>query len=143
MVKEISRSGNRLYVCDTVKELPSIKDLILFTEECQTFVDSVTINPKDVNAELYSHFSEETYRIFIYAFAYKLGELRISNAYHKQFEANARRVQRLCKKRNITLSDVESKAIDSCANFSILPLLFNSKVSFSKRLCSELKELYL
>lgn len=143
MIQEISRSGNRLYVCDTVKELPSIKELILFTEECQTFIDSVTINPKDVNAELYSHFSEETYHIFIYAFAYKLGELRVSNAYHKQFETNARRVQRLCKKRNITLSNVENKIIDSCVNFSTLPLLFNNQVSFSKRLCSELKENYL
>ena len=98
MIKEISRSGNRLYVCDTVEELPSIKDLILFPKECQTFIDSVTINPKDVNATLYSHFSKETYHIFIYAFAYKLGELRVSNAYHMQFEANARRVQRLCNK---------------------------------------------
>ena len=102
-MKQVSRSGNKVFICETTDVLPCIRDLIKFPEEYSLFINSATINPKDVNAELYAQFNKDTYRTFIYAFAVQLGQTRSTNSCVHQIEMNARRIARLCKKREINL----------------------------------------
>ena len=142
-MKEISKSGNRIYIFESIDVIPNITELINFPDQCKVFIDSVTLNPKNVNAQLYSQFSEETYHVFIYAFAFKLRELRPTSCLSKPFEMNARRVERLCRKRNIALSIVETKVIDYCTSFSLSRPYFKAQVSFSEQICTELRESYL
>lgn len=142
-MQEILKSGNRMYTFETVEELPSIEELLLSTDDCKIFIDSVTLNPKDVNAQLYSQFTEETYRLFIYAFAYNIGQRRSTSSIFEQFEMNARRVKRLCEKRKIVLSDTETRVIDFCINFFLSRITFKDQICLSESLCAKLKESYL
>ena len=142
-MEQILRSGNRVYIFDTVEEIPEIKDIVFYPGKCRLFIDSVTLNPKNVNAQLYSHFTKDTYSSFIYAFAVKFGEIRPTSCLYEQFEMNARRVERLCKRRNIDLSETELKVIEVCKNLHSFPGFYKSQVDLSEKLRSNLVDLYL
>lgn len=141
-MKTIDKSGNRLYVFETVKNVPSIKRLITNAESNINFINSVTLNPKSENAELYSDFSFDTYRSFLYAFAYQAGHLNPTSCVAFQFEMNARRFDRLCKKRGIVLSESEMSIINYCKTFKKVILTHSERVSFSNNLIKNLIELY-
>ena len=142
-MEQILRSGNRVYVFDTVEEIPKIKDISFFPDKCRLFIDSVTLNPKDVNAQLYSQFTKETYSSFIYAFAIKFGEIRPTSCVYEQFEMNARRVERLCKRRNIYLSETELKVLELCKDLHNFIPRYKNQVDLSEKLRSSLVDLYL
>lgn len=141
-MKKIDKSGMRMYVFDTSQTVPNIKDLINNPERNINFINSCTLNPKFENAELYSHFSSDTYRSFLYAFNYQLGILNFSSVVHSQFEMNARRFERLCKKRDIVLSELEISIVEKCKNFHALNLYNKDRINLSKCLLSDLIELY-
>ena len=132
-MKSISRSGNLVYVCDSTDVIPSIRDLIKSPQECSLFVNSATINPKDVNANLYAQFNADTYSAFIYAFAIQLGEIRSARYCVHQIEMNARRVERLCKRREINLSETELTVIDTCKNFYSLKCRYKEQSPWPAR----------
>ena len=141
-MQEIDKSGMRMYVFDTSKTVPDIKALIRNPEKNINFIKSCTLNPKDKNAKLYSYFSSDTYRSFLYAFTYQLGILPSSSSVFSQFEMNARRFERLCKKREIVLSELEISIMEKCKNFHDLDLGNKAKSELSKRLLSKLVECY-
>lgn len=141
-MKEIEKNGNRIYIFETSKKVPSIKNLILNPESNINFINSVTLNPKNENAELYSHFSSDTYSSFLYAFAYQMGHLNPLSVATPQFEMNARRFERLYKKRSIVLSELELSIINYCKDFQNLLCRRNERESFSHNLISNLIELY-
>lgn len=142
-MKTISENGNKIYIFDTINWVPKINEVDSHNERCRTFFESATLNPKKVNAKLYSLFSKETYSSFIYAFAYQLGVVSQSSCVSKQFEMNARRIERLCKRREIPLSIIECMVIDKCKNFHQLILTFDEKLALSNNFLSELTDLYL
>jgi len=141
-MQEIDKNGMRIYVFDSPKKVPNIKELIRNPERNIKFIKSCTLNPKDKNAKLYSYFSSDTYRSFLYAFTYQLGILPLSSSVRSQFEMNARRFERLCKKREIVLSELEISIVEKCKNFHDLDLGNKAKAELSKRLLSELIECY-
>ena len=133
-----------IYKCDTrsnvfkkVEQIPTIRDIILHTEWYSGFINNATLNPLDVNAKLYSQFTEENYSSFLYAFAVQLVRL-YSTCIGKQFELNACKFEELCKEKNITLSETEIKVIDTCKNFTSLTIDCKDKFS----LCSGLVDVY-
>ena len=138
MNKNIYKCDTRSNVFKKIEQIPAIRDIILHTEWYQVFIDNATLNPLDVNAKLYSQFTEENYSSFIYAFAVQFARL-YSTSIGIQFELNAYRLEVLCKEKNITLSVTETKVIDLCKKFNSLTLDYNSKFS----LCSELVDVYL
>lgn len=137
------RSGNRIYICETTNVVPDIKEVINSSNKCSLFINSVTLNPKNRNAELYSQFNKDTFHSFIYAFAIQIGKLSYSSISASQFEMNARRVERLCKRRGICLSDMEQKVIHFCKIFSSLKCYKSDRFHFSNQLKAELTKLYL
>lgn len=141
-MKEIEKDGNRIYIFDRVVIVPCVEDIILYTTQHKNFIDSATMNPKFENAELYSQFTEETYKAFIYAFAVQFGRL-FSLCIGEQFETNARRVEKLCKKRGIVLSEKEQEILDKCKNFVFNPIKNKDKIDLSKSFCSDLVEMYM
>lgn len=141
-MQKISQNGNRIYFFETVNAVPSINELIL-SDKCKTFIDSVTLNPKNVNAKLYSQFTKETYPVFLYAFAFQFGRLRFTSDLYTQFETNARRAEKLCKKKNIILSTKEAAILDKCKNFHLQQMHFNNQKAVSDRFLSDLAEVYL
>lgn len=141
-MKTISENGNKIYIFDTINWVPKINEVDSHNERCRTFFESATLNPKKVNAKLYSLFSKETYSSFIYAFAYQLGVVSQSSCVSGQFEMNARRVERLCRKNEISLSTIEAMVIDKCKDFHQLDFTFDEKLALSNRFLSELSDLY-
>ena len=140
-MKQIIKSGNRVYIFKTVEELPSLEELYSSSEEHMLFIDSVTLNLKEANAQLYSQFSEDTYKLFIYALAYRTRYFSTSqSSLFGQFEMNARRVKRLCAKKGIALSDAEKEVLDFCINISKASLLNKERPVYSQHLCSNLRK---
>jgi len=142
-MEEIKKSGNRIYICNTTAVVPNIEEIINSSEQCKLFINSVTLNPKNVNAELYSQFTEDTFHIFMYAFAVQFGQIRTTNSVSSQFEMNARRLERLCKRRKISLSNTELMVIDLCKNFSSLKSIYSEQIDLAEQLKSELAKTYL
>ena len=140
---EENRSKTRTYVCKKTKVIPDIKEVIKSSNGCDLFINSVTLNPKNVNANLYAHFGKDTVQSFIYAFAIQIGQIPSSSHVSYMLEMNARRVERLCRRREICLSEMESKVIDFCKKFSSLKCQNSERESFSYQVKSELRKLYL
>ena len=139
-MKQIIKSGNRVYIFKTVEELPSLEELYSSPEDHMVFINSITLNLKKVNAQLYSHFSEDTYKLFIYALAYRTRYFSTSqSSLFGQFEMNTRRIKRLCTKRGIILSDAEKEVLDFCINISKASLLNKERPIYSQKLCSKLR----
>lgn len=142
---KINKSGNIMYGFKNTSVVPAVSELIDFPEKEENivFINSVTLNPKDVNAQLYSQFNKDTLSSFIYAFAIQIGRLYFSQHYiAKQLEANARRVERLCYKKNLCLSEAESSVIKFCENFNSCKYTNQWRVEYAESLKEKLKKLY-
>lgn len=138
----INKSGNRLYFFETVTDVPNISDLIANAKGNIVFINSVTLNPKFENAKLYSDFSFDTYSSFLYAFAYQIGNINPNSSIAFQFEMNARRFERLAKKRCIVLSEPELSIISYCTTFKNVILTRAERERLSNNLINNLIELY-
>lgn len=120
-VRQVEKSGNKVYIFDCAQNrLPKFTDLVKILSEIEdrsALVDSMTLNPRNSNAAFYADLSSETLKIFIYAFAFQLGKLS-SESYKDQFQMNARRLNKLCKKKRIILTPMENTILFDCIEFS-------------------------
>lgn len=140
---KISQNENRIYIFETVNQVPSIDEVILYPNKCKTFIDSITLNPKNVNTELYSQISRTNYSSFVYSFAYQFNYLNKQSTVCEQFEMNARILEMLCRKKSISLSVIEHLVLDKCKKFHLLELSYDDKFSLSQVFLSELSDFYL
>lgn len=91
-----------------------------FHKKYLLFMEHITLNPEGSNWKFY-HFqlNRFSYKSFLFAFAYEAWHFSSNEIVAKQFQSNAKRLQKELSKLSICLSRTERQLLQYCCTYSM------------------------